>query len=358
MLVEQKNIPIFKPETNKLDVSEWKLITHSINAYMISESVYAACELDLFNKIEQLNIPSLSNIAEAIGLNDYCCSILLMCLCSSTLIHKNSSTGLYHNHIAAKKAFCGNTKNSFAPFVRFNHDIQQKGMSFFLEALKSGENKGLSFLNGDAKNLYDRLAQSPGMSELFHEGMEAYTHFGPKIVKFEEMVFCKRLLDIGGGNGSVSRKCLMDNQSLTAVVMDIAAVCEVGKALSLSFNDRLRFVAEDIFTSDWTFEQDAILFSHILEIFSFEKVQFLYQKAFDALPSGGKLFVWTIISNDDETGSLQAAKSSAYFLTMASGEGKTYSKKMHIELCQSIGFTVERVYDRSEYDHVGLVLTK
>jgi len=341
-----------------LAIDEWKLITNSINAYMISESIYAACELDIFNTIEQLDIPSLSNIANALELNEYRCSILLMCLCCSKLINKNPKTGLYCNHSAARKAFCCDTKSSFIPFVRFNHEIQQKGMSFFLNALKSGKNEGVSFLPGNASNLYDRLAQSPGLSELFHNGMAAYTHFGPKIVKFKEMAECKRLLDIGGGNGSVSRKCLIENRQLSAVVIDIEDVCRVGKTESAEFQSRLQFIAADIFSNEWHFEQDSILFSHLLEIFSFDKVTFLYKKAFDALPIGGKLFVWTIIANDDETGSLQAAKSSAYFLTMASGEGKTYSKKTHIELCQSIGFNIETIYDRSEYDHLGLVLVK
>lgn len=345
-------------DSETLDVHEWKLLTNAINAYMISEAVYAASMLDAFSKIETLPHPSLTNIAVAIGLNEYACSILLMCLCVSTLVYKDPTTALYHNHSAARKALCSDKSTSFIPFVRFNHDIQQKGMFSFLEALKSGKNEGINFLPGNALNLYDRLAQSPGMSDLFHQGMAAYTHFGPKIVTFREMATCKRLLDIGGGNGSVSRKCLTENAALNAVVMDIADVCAVGTRLSEVFQERLSFVAGDIFTSHWTFDQDAILLSHLLEIFSWEKVNFLYRKAYDALPIGGKLFVWTLVANDDETGSLQAAKSSAYFLTMASGEGKTYARKSHIDLCEAIGFRVESIYDRSEYDHLGLVLIK
>ncbi len=341
-----------------LDADEWKLITNSINAYMISESIYAACELDVFSKIEQLDLPDLEHIAEAIGLNQYRCSILLLCLCTSKLIIKETRTGLYRNHSAARKAFCRENKNNFIPFVRFNHEVQQKGMMFFLDALKSGKNEGLNFLPGDATSLYDRLAQSPGLSEIFHDGMAAYTHFGPKIVSFPEMAMCSRLLDVGGGNGSVSREFLTKHPVLTAVVMDIEEVCRLGCQLSDKFPNRLEFVATDIFLSPWSFNQDAILFSHLLEIFSLEKISFLYKKAYESLPINGKLFVWTIVSNDDETGGLQAAKSSAYFLTMASGEGKAYSKKTHIELCQSIGFDVECIYDRMEYDHLGLVLVK
>lgn len=345
-------------ELEALDIDEWKLITNAINAYMISESIYAACELDVFGKIESLECPDLCHIAEAVDLDNYRCSILLLCLCTSRLISKDKNTGYYQNHSAARKALCRHTKNNFTPFVRFNHEVQQKGMFYFLDALKSGKNEGLKFLPGDASSLYDRLAQTPGMSQLFHEGMAAYTHFGPKIVPFIEMAKRKRLLDIGGGNGSVSRKFLLEYPGLSAVVMDIEDVCLIGRQLSGTYVERLTFVSADIFSSPWNYAQDTILFSHLLEIFSLDKVTFLYQKAYEALPVGGKLFVWTIIANDDETGSLQAAKSSAYFLTMASGEGKAYSKKTHIDLCESIGFDIEMVYDRTEYDHLGLVMVK
>ena len=51
------------------------------------------------------------------------------------------------------------------------------------------------------------------------------------------------------------------------------------------------------------------------------------KKAFEALPHAGRLFVWTIMANDSETGALQAAKSSIYFLCAASGEGMADSRK-------------------------------
>ena len=188
-------------DVNALDNNEWKLITNTLNAYIMSEAIYAACELDVFSAIQSLEVPSLANIANAVGIAEYPCSILLMCLCVSTLIIKDA-TGLYTNHSAARKALCSHQSSSFIPFVRFNHEVQQKGMASFLDALKTGENKGIDFLAGQAASLYDRLAEAPGMSELFHDGMAAYTHFGPKIVRFKEMTTCRLLLDIGGGNGS------------------------------------------------------------------------------------------------------------------------------------------------------------
>lgn len=349
----------FMPDAkHSLNTEEWNLITNTINAYMISEAVYAGCELDVFSKINTLACPDLSNIAASIGLSDYSCSILLMCLCCSKLVSKNHETGLYVCHSAASKALCSNNNQSFIPFVRFNHQVQQKGMAFFLNALKSGSNEGLRLFHGVGESLYDCLAKLPGMTKLFHEGMEAYTHFGPKIVNYKEIGQCNLLLDVGGGNGSVSRKYLSEYSHLQAVVLDIPTVCEMGSASNLDYENRLQFISMDIFEGKWAFSQDAILFSHLLEIFSLEKVDLLYKKAFNSLPQGGRLFVWTIVSNATGTPSLQAAKSSAYFLTMASGSGKAYSQSDHVELAEMAGFRTERIYDRSEYDHVGFVFIK
>ena len=110
--VAKKNVDKVS-EIDALTADEWHLITNSINAYIISEAVYAACELDVFGKIESLDCPDVKNIATAIGLTEYCCSILLLCLCSSKLISKHKNTGFYSNHPAARKALCANKKNSF-----------------------------------------------------------------------------------------------------------------------------------------------------------------------------------------------------------------------------------------------------
>jgi hypothetical protein len=101
-----------------------------------------------------------------------------------------------------------------------------------------------------------------------------------------------------------------------------------------------------------------VLFSHILEIFSPEKILILYAKAFSALPPEGKMFVWTIMANDSETAGLQAAKSSIYFLCTASGEGMAYPGREHEEAIRETGFRTVRRYSAAETDHGALVAIK
>lgn len=61
----------------------------------------------------------------------------------------------------------------------------------------------------------------------------------------------------------------------------------------------------------------------------------------------GKLLVWTIMANDAGTAALQAAKSSIYFLCVASGEGMAYPAKQHEQLMKAVGFRAVKTYGRT-----------
>lgn len=113
-----------------------------------------------------------------------------------------------------------------------------------------------------------------------------------------------------------------------------------------------------MFEDEWPAGHDGILLSHVVEIFSPEKIIFLYEKARNSLMSHGSLFIWTLMANDLETGGLQAAKSSMYFLSTASGEGMAYPGREHEEWLRSAGFINVKQYRASETDHGAIVAKK
>lgn len=346
-------------KNSALTPTEWNLIMECTNAYIKSDSLYAACELDLFSTIKSLDIPNLENIAEKIDCSEYATEILLLGLCCTNLISKDRDSNYYFLSTAAEKALCKDENNddSCIPFVKFNRLVQQKGMDYYVDSLKSSNNKGLSILPGNEKSLYARLQENEGMTEIFQSGMASYSIWGPKIVPFRELDMCNKLLDIGGGSGSVAKYMIEHFPNLEVKIMDIKQVCDVGNE-NTKENDNISFIEGNIFEDDWNEDKDSILFSHLLEIFSEDKVKILYKKAFDSLPVGGRLFVWTITSNNEVTGSLQAAKSSSYFLNMASGEGRAYTPDFHLKCLHESGFIIENTYERPEFDHTGYVAIK
>jgi hypothetical protein len=95
-----------------------------------------------------------------------------------------------------------------------------------------------------------------------------------------------------------------------------------------------------------------------VEIFSPDKVRFLYRRAHQILSEGGRLFVWTLMANDLETEGLQAAKSSIYFLSTASGEGMAYPGTDHERWLRECGFSNVKRYNVPAIDHGGIVAMK
>jgi hypothetical protein len=64
------------------------------------------------------------------------------------------------------------------------------------------------------------------------------------------------------------------------------------------------------------------------------------------------------MANDMETQGLQAAKSSIYFLSTASGEGMAYPGTDHEKWLREAGFRSVKRYNVPAIDHGGIVATK
>lgn len=166
-----------------------------------------------------------------------------------------------------------------------------------------------------------------------------------------------RLLDVGGGDGTNAIRLCERYPSLKVTLIDLPSVIEKAREniRAQGLSDRVTCEAVDMFTDSWPQGCDGVIFSHVLEIFSPEKIQFLYQKSRAYLRDAGQLFVWSLMCDDDETGGLQSVKSSLYFVTVASGQGMAYPARDHIKWLNDAGFEVTAEYDARTIDHCALV---
>jgi hypothetical protein len=70
------------------------------------------------------------------------------------------------------------------------------------------------------------------------------------------------------------------------------------------------------------------------------------------------VIVWTLTAPADGAISLQAVKSSVYFLTTAGGNGMTYSPEEHQSWLERAGLTVVRIETQSSTSHTLIIATK
>jgi precorrin-6B methylase 2 len=340
--------------------AEWRQLCDVMNGYIYSQTLVTACDLDLFTCLSAHPGATQAQLAHSLGLSTHCTRILMLACCAVGLVLRDSVDGGYRNSDLAEKVLVSGSQYSMIPFVEFNRRVQERCSRHLTKALKENRNAGLDEFPGGGTTLYERLAEYPDLESLFHNAMGAYTRLSPKIVHLAEFSAVRHLLDVGGGDGSNAIalcKCFPD---LNVTILEKPTVARITRqnVAEAGLDGRIACVEGDMFLDAWPAGCDALLFSHLVEIFSPARIRALYKQAFETLPSAGQLFVWSIMANDSETGALQAAKSSIYFLCVASGEGMAYPASQHEESLRWAGFSTVKRYPAAEVDHGALVAVK
>ncbi len=147
-----------------------------------------------------------------------------------------------------------------------------------------------------------------------------------------------QLMDVGCGSGVYGIEIARAHAHLNVTLMDLAEMCHEAqkKVQEAGVTDRVRTAPVNMFEQDWPTGHDAHLFSNIFHDWSTETNRLIAKKSFDALPSGGRIFLSEILMDDDGTGPWQAA---AFSLMMLIGTlGKQYTLPEFREILESAGF--------------------
>jgi hypothetical protein len=127
--------------------------------------------------------------------------------------------------------------------------------------------------------------------------------------------------------------------ALEVVLMDLKEVAaEAAKYVErYGVGAQVSTAGVNMFTEAWPTDADAHFFSNVFHDWSDETNRDLAKRSFDALPSGGRIFLNEILMDDEYTGPYQAA---AFSLLMLIGTlGKQYSLAEFRAILESAGFT-------------------
>jgi ubiquinone/menaquinone biosynthesis C-methylase UbiE len=339
--------------TEELSWEEWQSLCEMMNGYIKTQVLSTACDLGVFDMIEQG--ATVESLHQQLGIDEHGCRVLVLGLKQLKLVSV-SETGAIKNAPLTRRCLLRGSEQSMVPFVHLNDKIQHRACLHFTRALREGRNAGLDEFPGNTPTLYGRMATDPHLERLFHEGMGAYTRLSPRMMAVKEFSDVSMLLDVGGGDGTNAIRLCQRYPSLKVTLIDLPSVIEKARAniAAHGLEGRVTCQAVDMFSDPWPLGCDGVIFSHVLEIFSPEKIQFLYKKT-RAYLERGHLFVWSLMCNDDESGNLQSVKSSLYFVTVASGQGMAYPVREHVQWLKDAGFEIAAKYDARAIDHCALV---
>jgi len=329
---------------------EYAALQPIVFGYATFEALFAACEVGLFAKLADQPGMTLDEVTSAIKLPRHSTRMLLLTCSSIDLVVKNGDR-YYNSYISEKILIPGRPKCAI-PFIRSGQYLQYKGFYHLLDALKQEKNVGVQEYSEG--HLYDRVAANPELEPVLYEVMAAIWELShPGLNDIPEFRQVRHLLDVGGGNAVVASHLHDKYPHLRISVLDRPSACERAKK-TIAAKGKQEFIDTipgDMYKTPFPAGPDALIYSHILEELSPDDRQRLIEKAYAALPSGGRFFAFDFTCRDDERGDLYGARISLYFLVNASGSGMAFPPKDYVSWFESAGFTNVKAYTNLPFEH-------
>lgn len=147
------------------------------------------------------------------------------------------------------------------------------------------------------------------------------------------------LMDVGCGSGVYGIEIAKANPDLKVILMDLKEVAAAAQRYvdAEDMGARVSTAGVNMFEEAWPSGPDGHLFCNVFHDWSFETNRQLARNSFDALPSGGRIFLHEILIDDDYTGPWPAA---AFSIMMLIGTlGQQYSLAEFRDILESAGFT-------------------
>lgn len=319
-------------------------LTMIFGGHIFFQTLSSAVQLRLFDILKVHPGLDRAGLRQRMELEEKPARILLLGCASLGLVEKKGQG--YFNAPLVNELLTRNSPRSLVSLIEWQQFINYKPMAHFTEALQRNSNVGLEEISGKGATLYERLSSHPRLENIFQAAMQSISvQANFALAEALDLSSTRHLVDVGGGNGSNLMALAKQHPSLRGTVFDSASVCDIaqGNIAAAGLSNRVSTHAGDCFRDAFPKDADAILFCHFFTIWSEEKNFALVKKAYDALPPGGRIVIFNMMQNDDETGPLTSAMGSPYFLTLATGEGMLYTWAEYETWLRKAGFArVER----------------
>lgn len=303
------------------------------------ELLHAYVELDVAEELRDRRSADREQIGQALGLSERSTSILLL---GTTAIGLTVlEDGRYRNAELVDRLMADGTWEIIRDIVAFEAHIVNVANVDFIESLRQGTNVGLRRFPGEGDDLYHRLSADPELERLFYRCMRSWSRLSnPILVANADLGGVKKVLDVGGGDAVNAIALATANPEVSFTVVDLPGAAAIArkKVAESGLTDRIDVAELDIFADPYPGGHDCVLFANQLLIWAPDQILRLLHKAYDALPSGGRVLAFSVMSDERASGPLYAALDNVYFATIPAGGSRIYSWDAYENWLTEVGF--------------------
>lgn len=329
-----------------------------LGGYTFFQLLRSAVELGLFTALAQRGPLSQDQVAAELGLGEHAARVLLLGCTVLGLVKLRR--GRYRNSLVAARFLSRTSPTNIVSMVEWQHAINYRPMFHLTEALRANTNRALDAIDGPGTTLFSRLSAHPELEVIFHRAMDEQSENLARVfVEQVDFGHCRRVADVGGGNGAYLIAIANAHREVGGVVVDLPSVCALAQEhiAAAGLSHRLGTAPGDCFADRLPGDVDCFLFAHFLTLWSPQKNQALLRRAYEALPEGGQVVIYNIMQDDSRQGPLSSAIGSTYFLALATGESMLWTWQEYSSWLAAAGFRsiVRRQLLR---DHGVIIATK
>ncbi len=275
-------------------------------------------------------------LAAQLGVNARALSMNLAALCSMGLVEKR--LGLWRATHLARTWLHPDGEGYWGYFtsqIDFNTTLRGR----LLESLRTGKRPGDAGETASRPVEWERGSMSQEAAAGIANFMNAHSQ-APALGAAAQSVFGEltSLMDVGCGSGVYGIEIARAHPKLNVVLMDLKEMAtEAQKFIDRAgMGKQVSTAGVNMFKEAWPRGHDGHFFSNVFHDWSDATCRLLAKSSFDALPSGGRIFLNEILMDDDYTGPFPAA---AFSLLMLVGTlGKQYSLAEFRDILGSAGF--------------------
>jgi precorrin-6B methylase 2 len=262
--------------------------------FMAAKHLFAANQLGLFEALAE-SPATLDALAARCGLTTRAARISADAMTALGLLEREGDA--YRNGPVAATFLSGRTPADLRPLLRFWDKVSYPTWENLSSVLSTGPSQDLSKVSGE-------------IQELAQAGIAAATA-GPlrALVTTLDLSDRRRLLDIGGGNGSWSIGLAGANPHLRATVLDLPTVTPIATQMIVKagLSDRVTARAGNALQDQLPTGHDVCLVANLIHYFGADDNRTLLANARAAVEPGGRLLIADFWTDRTHTQPLMAA---------------------------------------------------
>ena len=314
------------------------------SAYVASQAFFAACELDVFEKLAAVPA-SAEDLAAQLGIHPVGCRRLLMALVQLDLIecegdlYRNSEMGQFCT--SASEANLAALSGWNAPFFHMSE--------FLPDALREYSPRWEQALGTPQRDVFAALYEDPGRLRRFALFMNASSiPQGQLIAESFDFGRYTSIMDVAGGPGGQAIQIGVRHPHLKGVITDMLPVCEVATEYiqQSGLADRFQAIPADLFEGPYPKGSDVIIIGHILHDWGDEACLRILRNCFDALPEEpdkGVLLISESVLEPDHSGSILDLTKDLTMLLACDPGARERNEAEYRSLLNQTGFDIEQV---------------